>query len=131
MSGGQVCVAVIPEPKQTERTGADVVIECAGAKASLEQCIRTARKGAQLVLAGLFGRPVEVNVDQTVIKELTVLPSFTYEHRTWQRAIKLLAAGKLQTAPLVSGSFPLTEWKKAFETVKGKQGCKYLLMPVT
>lgn len=114
----------------TNGFGADVAIECAGAKASLDQCIRAARKGAQLVLVGLFGHPVEVNVDQTVIKEFTVLPSFAYEHRTWRRMIQLLAAGKLNTAPLVSGSFPITEWEQAFEAVKRKQGSKYLLLPV-
>ena len=78
---------------------------------------------------GLFGHDVEVNMDQTVIKELTVLPSFTYRHRTWERVIQLLADGKLKTAPLISGQFPLDEWEEAFETVKEKQGHKYLLLP--
>lgn len=110
--------------------GADIVIECAGAKASLEQCIRGARKGAQLVLVGLFGRRIEVDVDQAVIKELTIMPSFTYEHKTWHRAIKLLETGRMKTAPLVSGSYPLTDWKAAFDAVQGKQGSKFLLMPV-
>ncbi len=116
--------------EQTSGLGADVVIECAGAKASLDQCIKAARKGAQLLQVGLFGHSVEINMDQAVIKELTVLPSFTYRHRTWERAIKLLEEGKLKTAPLISGQFPLTEWEKAFETVKARQGHKYLLLPV-
>jgi L-iditol 2-dehydrogenase len=111
--------------------GADVAFECAGVRASLDQCVRAARKGAQLVLVGLFGHPVEMNVDQAVIKEFTVLPSFGYEHRTWRRAIQLLAAGKLKTEPLVSGSFPITEWEMAFEAVKGKQGNKFQLIPVS
>lgn len=114
----------------TDGFGADVVVECGGTKASLDQCIRAARKGAQLVQVGLFGHSVEVNMDQAVIKELTVLPSFTYRHRTWERVIKLLEEGKLKTAPLISGQFPLTEWEKAFETVKARQGHKYLLLPV-
>ncbi len=114
----------------TDGLGADVVIECGGTKASLDQCIRAARKGAQLVQVGLFGRSVEVNIDQTVIKELTVLSSFAYRHRTWERVMKLLADGKLKTAPLISGQFLLTEWEKAFESVKARQGHKYLLLPV-
>ena len=114
----------------TDGLGADAAIECAGASASLDQCIRTVRKGAQLVQVGLFGRDVETNMDKAVIKKLTILPSFTYRHRTWERAIKLLGEGKLKTAPLVSGRFPLTDWERAFETVKGRQGHKYLLLPV-
>jgi L-iditol 2-dehydrogenase len=114
----------------TNGLGADVAIECAGAKGSLEQCIMAVRKGAQVVGVGLFGHDVEINMDQAVIKELTILPSFTYRHRTWEEAIKLLGEGKLKTAPLVSGRFPLTEWERAFETVKARQGYKYLLLPV-
>ena len=116
--------------EMTDSLGADVVIECGGTRASLDQCIRAARKGAQLVQVGLFGHGVEVNMDQTVIKELTILPSFTYRHRTWERVVKLLADGTLNTAPLISGRFPLTDWQKAFETVKARQGHKYLLLPV-
>lgn len=111
--------------------GADVAIECAGAGVSLDQCIQAVRKGAQLVEIGLFGRHVEVNMDQAVIKELTILPSFTYRHRTWERTIRLIGEGKLKTAPLVSGRFPLTEWEKAFEVVKTRRGCKFLLLPVS
>jgi L-iditol 2-dehydrogenase len=113
----------------TDGLGADAAFECAGARESLDQCIKTVRKGAQVIEVGLFGRNVEVNMDQGVIKELTILPSFTYRHRTWELAIKLLGEGKLKTAPLVSGHFPLTEWEKAFETVKARQGHKYLLSP--
>ncbi len=114
----------------TDGLGADIAMECGGSKASLEQCITHARKGAQLVLVGLFGHEIAVDLDTAIIKELTVLPSFTYRHRTWERTMKLLADGKLKTAPLISGQFPLTEWEKAFETVKARQGHKYLLLPV-
>jgi L-iditol 2-dehydrogenase len=110
--------------------GVDVAIECAGSKASLEQCIRFSRKAAQLVLVGLYGNEVEIRLDQAIIKELTILPSFTYRHPTWQRAIQLLAEGEIKTAPLVSGRFPLTQWKQAFEAVRARQGTKYLLLPV-
>ena len=65
-----------------------------------------------------------------IIKELTVLPSFTYRHRTWERTMRLLGEGKIKTSPLVSGRFPITEWAKAFEIVRGRQGNKYLLLPV-
>lgn len=114
----------------TDGLGADVAIECGGSEASLAQCITHARNGAQLVLVGLFGRGIEVLLDQAVIKELTILPSFTYSHRTWELAMSLLGEGQIQTTPLVSGRFPLTEWESAFATVRARQGHKYLLLPV-
>ena len=82
------------------------------------------------MLVGLFGREISVNLDTAIINELTVLPSFTYRHRTWQRTMRLLGEGTIKTAPLVSGRFPLTEWEKAFETVRARRGSKYLLLPV-
>ena len=114
----------------TDGLGVDIAFECGGSQASLNQCMAHARKGAQLVLVGLFGREISVNLDTAIINELTVLPSFTYRHRTWQRTMRLLGEGTIKTAPLVSGRFPLTEWEKAFETVRARRGSKYLLLPV-
>ena len=118
----------------TNGLGADVVIECSGAKASLEQCICSARNSAQLVLVGLPGHEIAVDLDQAIIKELTILPSFTYRHETWKRALELLdpssAVATIRTGPLVSNRFPLSEWEMAFETVRSRQGIKSLLLPV-
>ena len=115
---------------RTDGLGADVAIECGGSRASLAQCIRFARKAAQLVLVGLPGREIEVDLDQAIIKELTILPSFTYCHGTWKRALQLLDEGTIRTAPLVSSRFPLIQWKVAFDTVRSRQGIKCLLLPV-
>ncbi len=110
--------------------GADISIECGGSKASLDQCITHARKGAQLILVGLFGREVAINLDAAIIKEQTVLPSFTYRHRTWERTMKLIGEGKIKTSPLISGQYPLHEWEEAFAAVRTRRGHKYLLLPV-
>ena len=115
---------------RTNGLGADVAIECGGSRASLAQCIRFTRKAAQLVVVGLPGREIAVDLDQAIVKELTILPSFTYCHATWKRALKLLGEGAIKTAPLVSRRFPLTEWKAAFDTVRSRQGIKCLLLPV-
>jgi L-iditol 2-dehydrogenase len=114
----------------TDGLGADVTIECGGSKASLEQCITFARKAAQVVTVGLPGREIGVDLDQAIIKELTILPSFTYCHGTWKRALELLGEGAIRTTPLVSSRFPLTQWKAAFDTVRSRQGIKCLLLPI-
>ena len=82
------------------------------------------------MLVGLFGREVAVNLDAAIIKEQTVLPSFTYRHRTWERTMKLIGEGKIRAIPLVSGRFPLNEWEQAFEAVRARRGHKYLLLPI-
>ena len=114
---------------RTGGLGADVAIECGGSQASLRQCIAHARKGAQLVLVGLFSGDVAVDLNAAVIKEQTLLPSFTYGHGTWERALRLLGEGKIETAPLISGRFPLSGWEQAFAAVRARRGHKYLLLP--
>lgn len=114
----------------TQGLGADVAVECSGSRTSLEQCITWTRKAAQLVLVGLPGREIAVDLDQAIVKELTILPSFTYCHATWKRALHLLDKGTVKTAPLISKRFPLTKWKLAFDTVRSRQGIKCLLLPV-
>ncbi len=114
---------------RTGGLGADIAIECGGSPASLHQCIAQARKGAQLVLVGLFSGDVAVDLNTAIIKEQTLLPSFTYGHETWERALQLLGEGKITTAPLISGRFPLAEWEQAFASVRSRRGHKYLLLP--
>ena len=113
----------------TSGLGADIAIECGGSSKSLQQCIAQARKGAQLVLVGLYGSDVTVHLDTAIIKEQTLIPSFTYGHETWERALEFLEARKITTPPLVSGRFPLSEWEQVFAMVRSRRGHKYLLLP--
>jgi L-iditol 2-dehydrogenase len=113
----------------TDGLGVDVAVECGGSEASLEQCITFARKAAQIVTVGLPGRRIGVDLDQATIKELTILPSFTYCHETWKLALKLLEEGTITTTPLASRRFRLTEWETAFDTVRSRQGIKCLFLP--
>jgi L-iditol 2-dehydrogenase len=48
----------------------------------------------------------------------------------WTRALKLLADGLVKTEPLVSGVFPLTAWRDAFDAFEKKSGLKLVLQPV-
>lgn len=133
--GGDVVINLETDPSDpirdlTDGQGVDVAIECSGSEASLDQCIAFARKAAQIVTVGLPGRRIAFDLDQAIIKELTILPSFTYRHSTWTLALELLKEGTIRTSPLVSHRFPLTEWDKAFDTVRSRQGIKCLLLPV-
>jgi len=113
----------------TSGLGVDTAVECAGVKASLDQCINGVRKGGQIIGVGLFGKNIEINIDLTVIKEINIKPSFTYRHETWERSMRLLKENKIKTAPLVSGEFALKDWAEAFEAFKENRGYKYLLIP--
>ena len=110
-------------------TGPDLVIEAAGAAASLDQCLRLAPRGGTLLQIGLYGRPVPVAVDTLVIKELRLLGTFSSTPTAWTTALDLMASGKVQTEPLVTSTRPLAEWASAFQAAREKREGKILLTP--
>jgi len=109
--------------------GADVVLECSGAAPAARTGIEALRKGGQYMQIGLFGRPIELNLDQVVTKELRVLGAFSSNWRGWHRGLRLAAQSRVQLRPLISHVFPVVEWQKAFQIVEQRQGLKVLLIP--
>ncbi len=110
--------------------GVDKSFECAGVPAATSQCIQLTRKGGTLIQVGLFGKPVELPFEEIALKELTVVGSFAQKTSSWDLGMRLLAEGKVKTAPLVSGEYPLDRWKEAFERSEQRKGIKYLLYPI-
>ena len=113
----------------TDGLGADVVFECSGAEAAAAQCLEMVRKGGRYTQMGLFGRPVQVDLDRLVVKEVRAQGVFSSNWRAWDRALRLVRQGRVQLRPLVSHRFPLSEWQRAFELLWQRKGLKILLLP--
>jgi L-iditol 2-dehydrogenase len=110
--------------------GADVVYECSGAGPAAAQLLTLVRRRGRYVQIGLFGKPVAWDLDQLCYKELVVTGSNASVPASWNRAIQLMASGKVRTAPLITHRFPVTEWEKAFATFDDCSGVKTLIQPV-
>lgn len=109
--------------------GADVVYECSGAGPAAQQLLTLVRRHGRYVQIGLFGRPVAWELDQLVYKELTATGTNASTPPSWQRALELMRAGKVQTKPLITHSFPVTEWQKGFATFEDRSGIKAIFVP--
>jgi len=116
--------------KLTNGHGADIVIECSGFAKAAEQTLQIVSRGGSYVQIGLFGEPFELDFDQVVYKELRVYGAWSHVWSSWERALKLMALGRLQTKPLVSHVLPISEWTKGFELMEKKQGIKVVLTPI-
>jgi L-iditol 2-dehydrogenase len=114
----------------TEGQGADIVYECSGAGPAAQTLLELARRGGQYAQIGLFGKPVAWDLDQVCYKELSVTGSNASTPGSWARALRLMADGSVDLKPLVSGVFPITEWRKAFDIFEQRSGLKTLLQPV-
>lgn len=113
----------------SEGYGADVVVECAGVASSASQCLRLVRKGGKFIQMGLFGKPVQIDLEQVVYKELNMIGSFSHVSSCWRKATRLLEQKKVMLEPLISDKLPLNQWKKGFEKTERHQGLKLLLYP--
>lgn len=114
----------------TEGYGADVVLECSGSPIAARQGLQMVRKAGSYTQLGLFGKPIEIDLDQIAYKELRATGVFSQRWSAWETALKLIASGKLLTKPLVTHIFPITEWKKGFDVMENKAGIKVVLTPV-
>jgi len=114
----------------TDGVGADVVFECAGVGASAQSCLKLVRRRGRYGQVGLFGKPITLDLDLVCYKELEVHGSFAHLPSAWRKALKLMAAGQVQTRPLVSAILPITEWQAAFDAFERRDGLKIVLTPV-
>lgn len=90
--------------------GADVVIEAVGSAATAEQSLELAARGGTVIWFGVAAPGAESRVRPYDVyrREITLRGSFVNPH-THGRALALLAAGRLQVAPLISRRVALDE----------------------
>lgn len=112
-----------------EGLGADVVYECSGAGPAASQLLQLVRRRGRYVQIGLFGKPIAWDLDQVCYKELVVTGSNASVPSSWDKALKLLAAGVVRTKPIITDIYPVTQWEQAFQTFESKSGVKTLLIP--
>lgn len=113
----------------TQGYGADVVFECAGAEASAAQCLDLVRKMGRYTQVGIFGAPLQMDLDQVVIKQLHLQGSMCHTWETWERTLRFLRQDLIDLHPLISERFGLSRWEEAFQNVLAKKGVKFLLYP--
>jgi threonine dehydrogenase-like Zn-dependent dehydrogenase len=65
-----------------------------------------------------------ISTTPIVVDEVTLVGS---RCGPFSRALDLLAAGRIDVAPLISARYPLTEWRQAFDAAKAS--LKVLLDP--
>jgi 2-desacetyl-2-hydroxyethyl bacteriochlorophyllide A dehydrogenase len=102
----------------TGGAGADVVFETSGGRGAIQLCCDLAAFGGRIGIAGLFAEPASIDTSVAMRKELDVCWINSYS--TWQGmreyalALELLAARRLEPAPLVTHRVPLERIAEGF-----------------
>jgi D-xylulose reductase len=98
----------------TDDWGADVVFECSGSPKAWLTIADLPRPGGVIVVVGLPVEPIAFDISALTTKELRVESVFRYAHQ-YDRAIALIASGKVDLKPLITETFPFEKSIPAFE----------------
>ena len=98
----------------TDNWGSDVVFECSGAPRVWQNVAELPRPGGTIVVVGLPVEPVAFDVAGLSVKEITIASVFRYAHQ-YDRAVALMASGRVDLKPLISETFKFEDSIKAFE----------------
>lgn len=109
--------------------GADVVYECSGDKTTAHELLHLVRRRGRYVQMGLFGTSVTWDLDQICYKEILVTGGSVSTPESWTRAIHLLKHGIVETGPLITHDFMLSQWESALNVFQQKNGIKVLFRP--
>jgi len=123
--------------------GADIVLDCSGGEVAITQATRMVRNGGWITVIGLWGVPFSVNLDKVPYNNLTVRGSWGWDGmeyadqavrmatgwHSWERALRIMAMGKIQLEPIVTRNITMEEWRGAFEALEAKREIKVMLYP--
>jgi len=103
------------EMKKIHPGGTDVVIDATGIESCIQQCLRLARKGGRVLLAGYGrGKIMNIRADDVHINNLQVIGA----GNNWNMhklAATLMADGIIDLKPLVTNVMPLDHYQEALE----------------
>ncbi|WP_027349736.1 NAD(P)-dependent alcohol dehydrogenase [Halotalea alkalilenta] len=94
--------------------GADAVFEASGSPRVYDDAIACVRPGGALVLVGMPVEPVRFDVVAAQAKEIRIETVFRYAN-VYDRAIALIASGKVDLKALIRETYPFDRAIEAFE----------------
>lgn len=115
----------------TEGYGADVVLECTGAPPALSMGLDLLRKKGRYVQVGIFATPeIVVDFEKIIQKEIEVIGCRSQNPFDWEPSLQLMNESRVKADALVTHQFTISEWQKAYETIKSGEAIKVVLTPV-
>jgi len=117
--------------RETDGSGAEVVLEMSGNARAIDQGTRMLARGGRMSLLGLPDGPVTLDLnDQVIFKEARILGITGREmFRTWQQTTTLLSTGRVDVSPVITHRFPLERFEEAFATAASGHAAKVIVLP--
>ncbi len=94
--------------------GADVVLEASGSPRVYDDVLACVRPGGTVVLVGMPPDKVAFDIVAAQAKEIRIETVFRYTN-VFDRAIEMIASGKVDLKPLIAETFPFERSVEAFD----------------
>lgn len=105
--------------QDTDGWGADLVFEASGSPRAYERITEVIRPGGKLVVIGMPVEPVPLDMSSFAAKEIRIETVFRYAN-VFDRALNMIASGKVDLKPLVTGTYSFEDSIAAFQ--RAEQG---------
>lgn len=102
----------------------DVVVECTGTAAGLDDALEIVRPRGTVVLKSTVAHGAHLNLTPVAVREITLVGS---RCGPFEPAIRLLAEGRVPVRPMISAVYPLAEAPQAFQAAQRPGVLKVLL----
>ena len=114
----------------TDGRGADLVVEASGTEAGINMAVELVRKKGRITTMAIAGREtIQFAWDKAIFKVCDIIFNFSTSHTSCERAISLMAGGKVNVKDVISHCYRLGDWEKAFNDVEERRAFKALLIP--
>lgn len=114
----------------TDGEGVDVSLEMSGDPSALHLAFRAVKNGGRVTLFGIPTGPVTCDLANDIIFKGIQVHGITGRRlfSTWYRLAGLFKAG-LNIKPIVTHTFPMSEFAKGFDLIRSGQCGKVVLLP--
>ncbi len=120
MSGADVVIdaakedALLAVKEATSGLGADIVLEFAGSPASFDQAIKMVHGGGKVMLVAMYESPITWDPAAIIDKNITLVGCMGAA--SFPTVLQLMETKKVNSKPLITHRFPLSQVREAFET---------------
>jgi threonine dehydrogenase-like Zn-dependent dehydrogenase len=103
-------------------------IEASGAPVAIATAVACVARGGRIAVAGLGRGPWDVDMARVAYNSITIRGQWGGNQEYIPEAAELIRQGKLKMSTPLS-VMPLTQWREAFDLLRGQQAAKILLDP--
>lgn len=106
--------------EETNGEGPTLSIDSAGAKQTIEDCVKVTAKGGRVILYGLPGdAEVTFPVKEIILNQLTVIGG-TNNQQAWDPLIQYVSSGRFNVKDMITEKFSIDEYEKGIELLRHK-----------